>query len=320
MMTTNRLTGALKAAILVQSLDKPTADVFLNRLDERNREQIAKILPHLGPVSPQLVNQVAREFMDASGTAHPAENPTNAAAPPTSGSKPENVQLDGLQGVEPAQLFSLIHDEHPQVISLIIASLMPARAAELLNRFPDQRRGDLAMRIAGLGATSPEMAAEVNRFLKENIDQRPETPVRPVGGTHYLAKLLNQVGGETAELIMEKIEAENADLVDEVKQMMFVFEDLVLVDDRGLQKVLRNVETRELALALKAASDTVRSKIFRNMSQRAAQILQEEIDGLGAVRMTDVTDTQKKIALLIKDMEGRGEVIISGQGGDDYVG
>ena len=143
--------------------------------------------------------------------------------------------------------------------------------------------------------------------------------VAGAGGAAHLAEILNQIDGTTVEQIIEDIEERDPELAEKIKQMMFVFEDIVLVDDKGLQKVLRSVESRELAVALKASTDDVKQKIFNNMSQRAVQILKEEMEVSGAVRMKDVTDAQQKITRIVQEMERKGELIISGRGGEEFI-
>ncbi|MBI5062994.1 MAG: flagellar motor switch protein FliG, partial [Desulfatitalea sp.] len=164
------------------------------------------------------------------------------------------------------------------------------------------------------------MVKEVDKVFEEILQNKDRVSTQEAGGVARLAELLNQIDGTIAEQIIDQIEESDADMAEEIKQMMFVFEDVVLVDDKGLQKVLRSVESQELAVALKAASDEVKQKIYRNMSQRAAEILKEEMEVSGAVRMKDVTDAQQKITRIIQDMERKGELIITGRGGEEFVG
>jgi len=164
------------------------------------------------------------------------------------------------------------------------------------------------------------MVEEIDKVFEEILKNKDQSATQEAGGVGRLAEILNQIDGGSVEQIIDEIEENDPDLADEIKQMMFVFEDVVLVDDKGLQKVLRNVESQELAIALKAASEEVKQKVFKNMSERAAEILKEEMEVSGAVRMKDVTDAQQKITRIIQEMERKGELIISGRGGEEFIG
>jgi flagellar motor switch protein FliG len=319
-MSPRKLAGALKAAMLIRSLDKETANSVLGRLGQADRAKVAKLLPQVDSIAPDLIEQVAQEF---TASVKPFERPkikSDDVASPLAGKGSTQIDLKAAEEIEPEHLIQLIKDEHPQTIALIIAQQPPQRGGRILNNLPQEMKAEVSMRIAGLDTVVPSMASEINQHLAEKLREEIDTPVQAVGGKGYLAKILNQIEGETVEFIMEQIEDSSSDLADEVKAMMFVFEDLVLVDDKGMQKALRNIETRDLALALKAAPEEVKMKIFSNMSERATEMLKEEIDSTGAVRMKEVTDAQRNITKLIKDMETQGEVIIEGRGGEEYVG
>ena len=185
---------------------------------------------------------------------------------------------------------------------------------------PDEIKGDVAFRIANLDKVLSGMVEEIDRIFEDILKNKDQAATLEAGGVSRLAEILNAIDGSTAEQIIDESEENAPDLADEIKQMMFVFEDIVLVDDKGLQKVLRSVESQELAVALKAASEEVKQKVFRNMSERAAEILKEEMEVSGAVRMKDVTDTQQKITRIVQEMERKGELIISGRGGEEFIG
>jgi flagellar motor switch protein FliG len=163
------------------------------------------------------------------------------------------------------------------------------------------------------------MVEEIDRVFQDILKNKDLTTIQEAGGVSKLAEILNQIDGTITEQIIDEIEEKDPELADDIRQNMFVFEDIVLVDDRGLQQVLRSVESSELAMALKAASDEAKVHIFSNMSDRAVEILKEEIEVSGAVRMKDVMDAQQKITRIIQDMERKGELIISGRGGEEFV-
>jgi flagellar motor switch protein FliG len=228
--------------------------------------------------------------------------------------------LKAVQDIEPAQLFQLIKDEHPQTIAVILVNLKPDVSSDILGKMPEELKSDVAFRIANLDKVLSGMVDEMDRVFEEILKNKDHSVTQEAGGVGRLAEILNQIDGASAEQIIDDIEENDPDLADQIKQMMFVFEDIVLVDDRGLQKVLRSVESQELAIALKAASEEVKQKIFKNMSERAAEILKEEMEVSGAVRMKDVTDAQQKITRIVQDMERKGDLIISGRGGEEFIG
>jgi flagellar motor switch protein FliG len=183
----------------------------------------------------------------------------------------------------------------------------------------DDLKTDVSVRVATLEKVNAEMVEEVNAVFNEILKNKRSSVANISGGVDRLAEILNQTDEISSELILNEIEESDADMAAQIKQKMFVFEDLVLVDDRGFQKLLRKVETVELAIALKAASEEVKDKVFRNMSERAGAMLQEEMEDLGPVRMKEVTDAQSGITNIIREMETKGEIIISGRRGEEII-
>jgi len=177
----------------------------------------------------------------------------------------------------------------------------------------------VAMRIASMDKVIASMVDDVNEIFQDILKNKKSSVASVSGGVDRLAEILNQADEISSELILNEIEEANAELAAQIKQKMFVFEDLVLVDDRGFQKLLRRVETKELAVALKAASEEVKSKVYRNMSERAAEMLKEEMETLGPVRMKEVSDAQQAITAIIQEMEAKGEVIVGGRRGEQII-
>jgi flagellar motor switch protein FliG len=327
-MDMRQLTGSVKVAILTNAIGDKAARPILARLNEEERQIISKLQKKLGSVPQALVEKVAREFLEATGiisdSSHSAGK--NAAEKSTADSakadKDESPRsnLKAIQKLEPNQLLQLIKDEHPQTIALILVHLKPLVASDILSMLPDELKSDVAIRIANLDKVISGMVEEIDKVFEDILKNKDQAAIQEAGGVSRLAEILNQIDGGSAEQIIDAIEENDPDLADEIKQMMFVFEDIVLVDDKGLQKVLRSVESQELAVALKASSDEVKQKIFKNMSERAAEILKEEMEVSGAVRMKDVTDAQQKITRIIQEMERKGELIISGRGGEEFIG
>ena len=204
-------------------------------------------------------------------------------------------------------------------MAIVLIHLKTAAASEVLSKMPDEIKTDVALRIAGMEKVIGAMVDEVNDVFKEILKNKKTSVASIGGGVDRLAEILNQADEISSELILNEIEEANAELAAQIKQKMFVFEDLVLVDDRGFQKLLRRVETKELSVALKAASEEVKQKVFKNMSERASEMLREEMETLGPVRMKEVSDAQQAITAIIQEMEAKGEVIISGRRGEQIV-
>jgi flagellar motor switch protein FliG len=326
-MNIRQLSGSVKVAILTNAIGAHAAAPILERLDESERQLIYKLQSKLGSVPQDLIDKVALEFLETSGVpliGEASKEPEATAeeketeTPDQSSQKLQN--LKAVQNIAPNQLFQLIKDEHPQTIAIILVHLQPAMASDILGMLEEELKSDVAFRIASLDKVMSDMVEEIDKVFEEILSNKDQSATQEAGGVSRLAEILNSIDGGTAEQIIDDIEENDPDLADEIKQMMFVFEDIVLVDDKGLQKVLRSVESQELAVALKAASEEVKGKIFQNMSERAAEILKEEMEVSGAVRMKDVTDAQQKITRIIQEMERKGELIISGRGGEEFIG
>lgn len=318
-----QLTGSVKVAILTRALGLNAVGPILERFSEDERRLVIRLQKRLGAVPKSLVDHVAREFIESTGMGLPMPGKDQKGDERQAGEKKKGLKgttLEAIQDIEPNQLMQLIRDEHPQTIALILVHLDASVASGILGRLPDQLMADVALRIANLNKVLGSMLKEVDNVFEEILKNKEHVASQEAGGVARLADMLNQIDGATVEQIIYEIEENDPDLAEEIKQMMFVFEDIVLVDDKGLQKVLRSVESQELAVALKAASEEVKQKIFRNMSKRAAEILKEEMEVTGAVRMKDVTDAQDKVSRIIQDMERRGELIITGRGGEEFVG
>jgi len=320
-MDPRNLIGSLKAAILVHALGWDVISPVVDQLSKAERNLIFKLQAKLESVSPALVESVAREFIEKAAPPKQIESREDGEkGSAQEGDERREKNLNAIQSIPPDQLIQLIQSEHPQTISLIIAHLQPHIASEVMGLLPDELRADVAYRIANLDKVASGMLEEIDHAFEEILANKETSSTQKAGGVPRLAEILNMIDGTAAEQIIEEIEEEDPEMAEEIRQNMFIFDDIVLVDDRGLQKVLRSVESQELAVALKASTDEVKDKIFRNMSQRAAEILKEEMEVTGAVRIKDVTDAQQKITKIVQDMERKGELVISGRGGEEFVG
>ncbi len=321
-MDPRNLIGSVKAAILVHALGWDAVAPLVDQLDPGEQRLIRKLQSNLGSISPALVERVAQEFLEKAAPPKQIEGGVKAGTSRFAQKEPDGAHannLKAIQSIAPDVLIQMIQNEHPQTIALMIAHLKPRAASEVMALLPDPLRPDVAYRIANLDKVASGMLEEIDRIFEEVLSNKATATTQKAGGVPRLAEILNLIDGTAAEQIIEEIEDNDPELAEAIRQNMFVFDDIVLVDDRGLQKVLRSIESQELALALKAATDAVKEKIFANMSQRAVEIIKEEMDVSGAVRIKEVTDAQQKITRIVQDMERKGELVVSGRGGEDFV-
>ena len=312
--------GSLKVAILIQSIGEEESRKILGSLSSGERELVKKHLSQMGTISPDVVEKVAREFTEMVGQVKPRQikDASMSGEEDSSTIKPSSLKI--LRSLEADRLIQLIKNEHPQTIAIIIAHLKAETASKVLSELSDEIRSDVAIRVASLDKVLSGMIEEIDRVFEDVLKGSEISVTQKAGGVKCLAEILNKTSGTFGELILNEIEEIDPELTVQIKQMMFIFEDLVLVDDKGFQKVLRQIETSDLAMALKATSEEVKEKVFSNMSERAAEILKEDIETSGAVRMTEVTEAQHRIAKIIQDMEAKKELVISGRGGEEFIG
>jgi flagellar motor switch protein FliG len=323
-MEPSRIAGPVKAAILIHALGKPLADKLLQRLNISEKEVIQKHLSRIRTISPEVVEQIAREF---AAVAHRYQSRSSRLPlKPNAQGQTHDADLDeevgglkALGALSADEIYDLIKDEQPQTIAIILVHLKTSVASDVIARLPDGIKTEVALRIVNLDKVTSAIVDEVNDILKDILKTRNNSIAKVTGGIDLLAEILNQTDEISSELILSELEETDMELASQIKQRMFVFEDIILVDDRGVQKLLRKIETMELAIALKAASEEVKEKIFKNMSERAGEMLKEEIEDMGPVRMKEVTDAQQNITNIIQEMEMKGELIIAGRRGDDII-
>ena len=323
-MDPKKIAGPVKAAILIHALGKPLANTLLARLNASEKEIIHNHLSKIRTISPDVVEQVAREFAFVaqryrSKSDKPSLKP-NALGKNAEGDSDDLAGgLKALNALSADEIYDLIKDEQPQTVAIILVHLKTSVASDVIARLPDEIKTEVAIRIVNLDRVTSAIVDEVNDILKDILKTRNSAITKVTGGVDLLAEILNQTDEISSELILNELEEVDMEMAAQIKQRMFVFEDIILVDDRGVQKLLRKVETLELAIALKAASEEVKEKIFKNMSERAGEMLREEIEDMGPVRMKEVTDAQQNITNIIQEMETKGELIIAGRRGDDII-
>jgi flagellar motor switch protein FliG len=326
-MDIRNLSGPLKTAILMRSLGPEVTESVLNGLSDAEKRVVNRHLDQMGTIPTPVIEYVAREFTTqaamrvrpaqaalAAGTDQAQRNDGDAAD-----SSERGEGLEAILSLNADEVFELIKDEHPQTIAIILIHLKTPVASDIVANLPDDIKTDVALRVATLEKVNVDMIEEVNDVFIEILKTKKSSMANISGGVDRLAEILNQTDEISSELILNEIEDADAEMAAQIKQKMFVFEDLVLVDDRGFQKLLRKIETVELAIALKAASEDVKEKVFKNMSERAGAMLREEMEDLGPVRMNEVSDAQTAITGIIQEMEVKGEIIISGRRGEEII-
>jgi len=325
-MDPKTLPGSIKVAIIIQAAGKVASQKILSMMDEGERRVIENHLAQMGEISPDVVEKVSQEFLLMAGKTEPRRiggpplpRETETTVARSGGSVRKSADLSALKSLGPDRLFELIKDEHPQTVAVILVHVHPEVASNVLSKLPDETKAEVGLRMATLDKVGSGMVQEVAMIFDDVVKDSEDSPSTVKGGAGLMADILNLMDGMSSQIILEAIEEDNVDLAASIKQKMFTFEDLVLIDNQGLQKVLRKVESRELAIALKAASDDVKAKIYSNMSERASEMLKEEVEILGAVRMKDVEDAQYLITRTIQEMADQGEVVIAGRGGEQII-
>jgi flagellar motor switch protein FliG len=326
------LNGVRKSAILLLSLGQDQAAEVLKRLGPEAVEAVSREIASLGEIDLTVRKDVFNEFYGlalansylSEGGLEYAKALLKKALPEADAEKAikqvtqqvATTPFSFLQKAESENLLTFIQDEHPQTIALILAHLNPIKASEILVGLPSAKQIEVVKRIANMEQTNPEVIKEVERGLEHRLSDIVSQTFEKAGGVDTVAEILNLADRSTEKGIMEGLEAEDPDLVESIRRLMFVFEDILLVNDKGIQSVLKEVDNTELSLALKTASEDLKEKIFKNMSERAAQLIKEDMQFMGPVRVSDVEAAQQKIVDIVRRLEDAGEIIIAGRGGE----
>ncbi len=333
MAPATELTGKRKAAIALVALGSEISSEVFKHLDEAKIEQLTLEIAGLGNVPSEVRRQVLDEFYNryeaqefaAGGMDYVRQILERALGPHRAAGIIEKITaslqekpFSFARQVDPAQLVNFIENEHPQTIALVLAYLRPEQAALVLSSLPEDLQTEVAMRLAEMDRTSPEVVAEVEKVLENRLNSVGGQSYNFAGGTKALVDVLNRVDRATEKTILEELEEQNPALAEEVKNLMFVFEDIMLLDDRAIQTFLKEIDTKDLALALKAASEDVKRRIFSNMSERAAEMLREDMEFIGPVRLRVVEEAQQRIVTVIRRLEESGDIVIA-RGTEDEV-
>lgn len=329
-----KLTGRQKAAVLLIALGPEHAAQVFKHLRDDEIESITWEIANMPHVEPEVTHEVleefgqlalAKEYINQGGLEYAREVLEKAVGPQRAAALIERLSaslqvrpFDFARKTDPAQLLNFIQNEHPQTISLIMAHLHPDQAGAILSALPPDRQVEVARRLATLDRTSPEVLEEIESSLEKRLASFVRQEYTAVGGIEVAVEVLNRVDRQTERTILEALEEQDPELAEEIKKRMFVFEDIVTLDNRALRKVISEVDMSVWALALKIASEDVAERIFSNMSKRAAEMLREEIEYLGPVRLRDVEEAQQRIVATIRRLEEVGEIIIA-RGGEDEI-
>lgn len=329
------LTKRQKAAIVLIALGPEATAKIFHHLPEEDVEMLTIEVARLGKVGHTDRNAVIAEFHDMclaqeviaeGGISHARQFLESAfgvdRANEIIGRVIQALQVlpfDFVKKADPAQILSFIQEEHPQTIALILAHLAPNQAAAVLSGLPQEIRAEVARRIAIMDRTPPEVVRQIEKVLEQKMSAVVSQSFTAVGGVKSLVEVLNWVDRQTEKTILESLSENNPELAEEVKKLMFVFEDITLLDDASIQKVLREVDMKELALALKGVGEEVQNRIMKNMSERAANMLKEDMEFMGPVRLRNVEEAQQRIVGVVRRLEDSGEIVVARGGGEEIV-
>ena len=327
--------GLQKAAILLIALGPEKAATIFKHLKEDEIEELTLEIANTRSVTPQEKENImmefyqiclAQQYIAEGGIGYAKELLEKALG----AEKAQGVitkltaslqvrPFEFVRKTDPSQLLNFIQDEHPQTIAMILSYLAPGQSALVLGALPPEKQADVAKRIAMMDRTSPDVIKEVERVLERKLASLVNQDYTIVGGVDAIVSILGNVDRGTEKHIMESLEIEEPELADEIRKKMFVFEDILLLDDRAIQRVLREVDNADLELALKSTTEEVQNVIFKNLSKRLAAMIKEDMEFMGPVRMKDVEEAQQKIVGIIRRLEDSAEIVISRGGGDDIV-
>ncbi len=333
-MAGSNLTGKQKAAILLISLGPDVSAEIFKHLKDEEIEELTLEIANMKKLNTRTKDEVmeefyhlvkAKDYISNGGINYARQVLENAVGKEKANSILKRLTatlqvrpFDSIRKAEPSQLLNFIQGEHPQTIALILAYLNPGQASQLLSSLPQDIQSDVAKRVALMDRTSPDIIKDVEKLLEKKLSSVMANEYASAGGLESIVDILNQVDRGTEKNILDELEEEDPELTEEIKKRMFVFEDITLLSDRAIQLVLRQVETDDVALALKTASDEVKDLIFKNMSQRATEMLKEDMEFMGPVRIREVEDAQQRIVSIIRELEESGEIVIA-RGGESEI-
>jgi flagellar motor switch protein FliG len=331
----NSVSNREKIAVLMVVLGNDIAAEVYKHLDDTSIELITLEIANLKKITPEVKLDVmkeaqeilmAREFMAKGGVEYARDVLERALGPERAQNLLTRITaslqvkpFDFMRHTDAQQILSFIQGEHPQTIALILSYLEPAQASSIISGLPAVMQAEVAKRIAKMDRITPEVLREVERVLERKLSTVMGQDFTLAGGIDAVVAIINSADRATERNIMEYLEENDPELAEEIKKRLFVFADIIRLDDRSLQRVLREVDMKELGLALKGATEELRAKFFKNMSKRAAEMLQEDMDYMGPVRVKDVEESQQKVVNVVRALEEAGEIVVASGGEDELV-
>jgi flagellar motor switch protein FliG len=327
--------GPKKAAIIIVALGADASAEIFKSLNEMEVELVTTQIARLEGVTPEMRESVieefhhlvmAQQFITQGGLGYAEEVLESALGSRKAKEIIEKVQstirttgFNMLDNVDPNQLTNFIQKEHPQTVALLLSHMGADKAANIMSALPQEMQVDVATRIATMDSISPEVLHQVEQVLSQQMKTMFSGDSAEIGGVKSVAEMLNLVDRGAEKNILGNLERDDPELATEIKNLMFVFEDITLIDDKGMQRVMKEIDTKELALALKGATEQVQNKFFNNMSSRAGETVRDDMEFMGPVRLKDVEEAQQKIVDVVRRLEEDGEIMITGRGGDDDI-
>lgn len=333
-MGTNKYSGAQKAAILMLSFgEEISAEIFKN-MTEFEIKRIGTAMSRLGRLDQEVVDSIMLEFYEilqqnkkffyggndftkkVIGSAFKGGEADELIEQLSLGS---NANLDSLELIDIRTLANFMRHEHPQTMALILAHLEPKKGGEVLKMLPDGLHTEILVRMANLDAVQPEIIDEIDDVLRAEVQAMGSISTSKIGGVEPIAELLNMMDKASEEQILDNLEERDPELAERVRRLMFVFDDLVKVDDRGIQEIIKNVNNEKWKVALRTASDGVKDLVFKNMSERAAQMLKEDMEAMSAVKLSDIEAMQMEVITITRKLESEGKIVIASGGDSAFV-
>ena len=331
-----KLSGSQKAAVLMVSLGDETAANIFKYLEEDEIQTISREIAITKHVQPEVAEEVmeefhtmtqARSYISQGGIEYAKKLLIKSVGPEVARkiidrlvkALESSAGFTSLERANPQQLSKFIQNEHPQTIALILAHLNASQAAELISSLPEALRSDVAMRMASLQEISPEVVRRISLILEQKLEALGSFATEAYGGVRAVAELFNRMDRNTGRAVLEKIETENPQLAANIRDLMFVFDDILLIDDNGITEILKRADKKTLTIALKGTSEELQNQFFRNMSSRAVELMKEEMEFMGPVKLKDVEKSQHEVVEIVRQLEEEGVISIGGGGGEDYV-
>ena len=326
-MANKKLTGKEKAAVLLVSLGPDVSAQIFQHLDDEEIEELTLEIANMKQVDNDVKDETLREFyhlaeakdyINRGGIDYARDVLKKALGDDKANNILERLTatlqvrpFDSIRKTDPSQLLNFIQGEHPQTIALILSYLEPNQASQVLSSLPQEIQTEVSKRVAVMDRTSPEIIKEVEKVLEQKLSSVVTNEYASAGGIESIVDVLNQVDRGTEKNILDQLEEEDPELAEEIRQRMFVFEDITVLSDQAIQQVVRQVESHDIALALKTASDEVKEKLLSNMSNRAREMLEEDMEYMGPVRVREVEEAQQGIVNVIRELEDSGEIVIA---------